>query len=119
MAEFGGVKEFTKDAALAAAATTALDFFVEAVGIPMLNERSPIQFDPTHESTVIETILVGAGLIGVGLGGLSIFAGKPIVGGFGKEALAYGAGILVGESFYENQLVKWFGIRNIRHPIYK
>ena len=122
MAELGGgsgVKEFAKDAAIAAFGSFALDLFVEATGIPMLNERSPIQLDPTHESTTIETILTGAGLVGVTLGGLSVFAGKPIIGGFGKQALAYGAGVLIGESFYENQAVKWLGIRNIRHPIYK
>lgn len=119
MAEFGGAKEFAKDAAIAAFATAVLDGFVEITGLPMLNERSPVQLDPTHESTVMETVLVAAGLVGVTLGGLNMFAGKNVVPGFGKEAAAYGAGILVGESFYENQLVKWFGIRNIRHPIYK
>src|SRR5215831_11775769 len=104
MAEGAGVKEFVKDAALAAAASAAADFFVEVAGIPMLNYPSPIVLPPEHEQTVVETILYGGGLILTTLGGLSLFAGKPIFGGYGKQALAYGVGILAGTSFYEHQV---------------
>lgn len=120
MAEFGGsgVREFVKDAALAAFASATADGFSEVVGLPYVNERSPIPLvDP--EATIAETILYGAGLALTTLGGVGVFAGKSLVPGFGKEALAYGVGILVGTQFYENQIVKWFGIRNLRHPVYK
>lgn len=113
-----GVKGFVKDAAVAAAASFAVDFFSEVAGLPFLNQQSPFPIiDP--QQTWMETILSAAGLVGVTLGGLSVFAGKSIVPGFGKEALAYGVGILAGESFYEHQFVKLAGIRNIRHGVYK
>ena len=118
MAEFGGAKELVKDAALATAASASIDFFSEMVGLPYLNQRSPIPIiDP--EATIMESILYGAGLVGITLGGLAMFAGKDIVPGFGKTALAYGTGLIVGTQFYENQIVKTFGIRNIRHPVYR
>lgn len=113
-----GVKGFVKDAAIAAMASATLDFAVEAVGLPGLNQQSPFPIiDP--QQTWMETILVGSGLVLTTLGALSVFAGHSLVPGFGKEALAYGVGILAGESFYEHQAVKFLGIRNIRHGIYK
>lgn len=114
-----GVKGFVKDAALAAVATAALDLFVEATQLPFLNDRSPIPLGLDHEQVVMETILTGSGLVLATLGGLSVFAGKSIIPGFGHTALAYGAGILAGTSFYEHQLVKPLGIRNIRHGVYR
>lgn len=120
MASEGGssVKGFVKDAAIAAVGSFALDFFVEVAGIPWLNEQSSFPI-LDHQQTWIETIITGAGLASAGLGALSVFAGKTIIPGFGKEALATGVGLLAGETFYEHQFVKMAGIRNIRHGVYK
>ena len=118
MAEFGGAKEFVKDAALATAASASVDFFSEVVGLPYLNQRSPIPIiDP--EASIMESILYGTGLVLITLGGISMFAGKSLIPGFGHQAVAYGTGLIVGTQFYENQIVKTFGIRNIRHPVYR
>src|ERR1700739_3482853 len=111
-----GVKGFVKDASLGAIATTALELAVEATGVPFLNDPSPLPI-LEHQQTIMETILGGSGLILTTLGGLSVFAGESIMPGFGQTALAYGIGLLAGTSFYENQFVKWFGIRNIRHGV--
>lgn len=114
-----GVKGFVKDAAITAAAATALDFFTEVVGLPYLNDPSPFPLGLDHQQTIIETILTGTGYVLTGLGAFSVFAGKNVIPGFGHEALARGIGILAGTSFYEHQLVKPLGIRNIRHGVYR
>lgn len=118
MVSEGGVKGFVKDAALAAAASFALDFAVELTGIDYLNRPSPIPITD-REQTVVEAILGGTGVVLTALGALGVFAGKPIIGGYSKEALAYGIGILSGTSFYEHQGTRILGIRNLRHPIYR
>ena len=111
----GPVREFVKDAALAAFAATAIDLFVEATNIiPPLNAPSAIPIvDP--QATNIESVLYGSALVMGTLGALSVFAGKDIVPGFGKTALATAFGLYTGTQFYETQLVKYLGIRAIRH----
>ncbi len=107
----GGVKNFVKDMALGAAAAGTVDMFLEVSHTPFFNELSPIPIiDP--QASNAESIIYGAGLVASTLGLIDVVGGKAIIPGMGRSLLAYGLGSIIGVQFYENELIKWLGIRD-------
>ncbi len=109
--ETGGVKGFLKDAALGAAAAATVDAFLEVSHAPFFNDLSPIPIiDP--QASNAETIIYGSGLLASTLGLIDLVGGKSIIPGYGKSLLGYGLGAIIGVQFYENEIIKWLGIRD-------
>lgn len=107
----GGVKGFVKDMALGAAAFATVDAFTEVSNAPGLNNKSPVNLVDPQES-LTETILYGSSIAAIVLGLIDVVGGRSIVPGYGKTLLGYGIGGFIGTQFYENEIIKYLGIRD-------
>lgn len=107
----GGVKGFVKDIALGAASFATVDAFLEVSQAPGVNNKSPVNLVDPQES-LAETILYGSSLAAIVLGLVDVVGGKSIVPGYGKTLLGYGIGGFIGTQFYENEIIKYLGIRD-------
>lgn len=109
--ESGGIKGFVKDMALGAAAFATVDAFTEVSNAPGLNNPSPFNLVDPQES-ITETVLYGSSLIAIVVGLVDVVGGKSIIPGYGKTLLGYGIGGFIGTQFYENEIIKYLGIRD-------
>lgn len=107
----GGVKGFVKDIALGAASFATVDAFLEVSQFPNVNNKSPVNLVDPQES-LAETILYGSSISAIVLGLVDVVGGKAIIPGMGRSLLGYGIGGLFGTVFYENEIVKYLGIRD-------
>src|SRR5215467_13719630 len=111
----GTVKEFLKDAALGAVAGATVDGFLEISRFPVANEAFPssLQFAGGEQLSNAEAVIYGLGTIAFVAGLLDVVGGKPIIPGWGKTLTAYGGGAILGTSFYESNISRWLGIREV------
>jgi hypothetical protein len=107
----GGIKGFVKDMALGAAAGATVDAFLEVSHAPGVNNPSPFNLIDPQES-VAETALYGGAILATVLGLVDVVGGKALIPGFGKQLLAYGIGTYIGVQTYENEIIKYLGIRD-------
>lgn len=107
----GGIKNFVKDMALGAAAGATVDAFLEISHAPGVNDPSPLHLIDPQESNA-ETILYGASLLAATLGLIDLVGGRKLIPGFGRELLPYGIGVYIGVQTYENEIIKYLGIRD-------
>jgi hypothetical protein len=107
----GGIKNFVKDMALGAAAGATVDAFLEISHAPGVNDPSPFHLIDPQESNA-ETILYGGSMLATVLGLIDVVGGKSLLPGFGSTLLGYGIGTFIGVQFYENEVIKWLGIRD-------
>ena len=109
--ESGGIKGFVKDMALGAAAGATVDAFLEVSHAPAVNNPSPFNLVDPQES-LAETVLYGGSILATVLGLVDVVGGKALIPGYGKQLLGYGIGTFIGVQFYENEIIKYLGIRD-------
>lgn len=103
------VADFLRNASFGALTGAVIDAATEISEAPVLNDAAPFFNNPdmsTSEAIVYTTaaLAIVGGLVDMG-------TGIKAVGGYGKEAVATGLGLLVGTYVYENDLAEKLGIR--------
>lgn len=103
------IGDFLRNASFGALAGAVIDAATEISEMPILNDKAPLVENP-NMSTAEAIVYLTGGLAVVG-GLVDEFTGMKAVGGYGKEALATGFGLLMGTYVYETSLATQLGIR--------
>lgn len=103
------VIEFTRNASFGALTGAVIDAATEISEMPILNDKAPLVENP-NMSTAEAIVYLTGGLAIIG-GLVDIGTGLKAVGGYGREALATGLGLVLGTYVYETSLATQLGIR--------
>lgn len=103
------IGDFLRNASFGALTGAVIDAATEISEMPVLNDKAPLVDNP-NMSTAEAIVYFTGGLAVVG-GLVDMGTGLKAVGGYGKEAVGTGLGLLLGTYIYETSLAEQLGIR--------
>lgn len=103
------IADFLRNASFGALTGAVIDAATEISEMPVLNDKAPLVDNP-NMSTAEAIVYLTGGLAVIG-GLVDMGTGLKAVGGYGQEAIATGAGLLLGTYIYETSLAEQLGIR--------